>query len=238
MNRQTVLVVDDDPRSAHLLRLLLEPRGYRVTAVADGRETQAAVERERPAVVVLDLMMPEVDGFEICRQLRTRSLVPIIVVTARGDQTTRLQCLRLGADDVLTKPYHSEELVLRLEGIIRRATGGAPATPEPYAFRGLVVDFTGHRSTLHGRDLSLTPLEQRLLETLARQPGVVQLADDLLDRIWGPHAVGQYATLYLHISRLRRKLGDDGRRAVYLLTRSRIGYLLPAAEAESVMRDA
>ena len=230
MNQPSILVVEDDPEAVRLLRLSLEEHGYRVTAVAHGGEAEAATERERPDVVIIDLRLPDMDGFELLRRLRSSSLVPIIVITARHEAAVRLQCLRLGADDVLHKPFLHEELLLRIEGMLRRAAGGAPAAPRVYRYRGLMVDAAARRAELDGRELELTPTEQRLLEALARRPGVVHLADDLLARIWGPHAVGQYATLYLCISRLRKKLGDDGRQPTYLLTRARVGYLLPAAE--------
>lgn len=230
MSQATVLLVDDDPVAAKLVCYILEPHGYQVATVATGKEAEAALERERPSVVVLDLMLPDVHGLEVCQQLRSRSLVPIVVVTAAGSHQERIECLRRGADDVLTKPYDPEELVLRLAAVRRRAEGGAPAAPEPYQYRGLRIDPAAHTATLHGRDLGLAPAEQRLLEHLAARPGVVSLADDLLRQVWGPHASGQYATLYLHISRLRHKLGEQRGQPVYLLTRSRVGYLLPAPE--------
>jgi DNA-binding response OmpR family regulator len=230
MTRQTVLLVEDDPLAARLLRLTLEPRGYQITVVQTGEAAEATLDRLRPSIVVLDLTLPGIDGLEVCRRLRARSLVPIVVVTARSNRDDRVQSLRMGADDILTKPYDPEELALRLEGVLRRAAGGAPAIPDPYHFRDLAVDFTAHRTTLRGQELGLTQCEQRLLEILARGAGMVQLADDLLVEVWGPHAIGQYATLHLHISRLRHKLGDDARQPVYLLTRPRVGYRLPAGE--------
>lgn len=231
--RPLVALVVADARAAGRLRLLLASRGYRIAVMTDRCEVEAALERERPGVVVLDLTGTEAGDVEICRRLRTHSLVPIMVITARDDRAARLETLRAGADDVLTEPYEAEELLLRLEGLRRRCSGGAPATPEPYVYRGLVVDGASHRTTLHGREVGLTPPEQRLLELLARGAGAVQSADDLLAQVWGPHAVGRYATLHLHVSRLRRKLGDDGRRPTYLLTRSRVGYLLPATDGDA-----
>jgi DNA-binding response OmpR family regulator len=230
MSQATVLLVDDDPVAAKLVCYTLEPLGYRVAVVETGCEAEAALERERPAAVVLDLMLPDIHGLEVCQRLRARSLVPIVVVTAVGSHHERLECLRRGADDVLTKPYDPEELALRLAALRRRANGGAPATPKPYHYRGLVIDSAAHTATLHGRDLGLTPVEQRLVERLASRPGQVHLADDLLTQVWGPHSEGQYATLYLHISRLRHKLGERRGQPIYLLTRSRVGYLLPAPE--------
>lgn len=230
MRQPTVLLVDDDPLATSLLQTTLEPHGYRVTSVATGGQAEEAVEIERPSVVVLDLMLPDVDGFEVCKRLRQTSLVPIIVVTARTGHRDRLMVLRLGADDVVSKPYDPEELALRLVGIERRSQGGAPATPEPYRYGELTVDFVRHRTLIGTEEIGLTPVEQRLIETLARNAGTVCQGDELLFNIWGPHAVNQYATLHLHISRLRRKLGDNARRPTYILTRSRIGYLLPRPE--------
>jgi DNA-binding response OmpR family regulator len=230
VSQATVLLVDDDPVAAKLVRYTLEPLGYRVVIIPTGAEAEAALERERPSAVMLDLMLPDIYGLEVCQRLRARSLVPIVVVTAVGSHHERIECLRRGADEVLVKPYDPEELALRLEALRRRANGGAPATPEPYHYRGLVIDLAAHTATLHGRDLCLTPIEQRLLERLASRPGVVHLADELLTQVWGPHAEGQYATLYLHISRLRHKLGERRGQPVYLFTRSRVGYLLPPPE--------
>ncbi|MCC6626708.1 MAG: response regulator transcription factor [Chloroflexi bacterium] len=224
-----ILVIDDDPVAVRLALLTLEPLGCRVVVVGRGDGVAAALEVERPAVVVLDLMLPDMHGLEVCRAVRAHSLVPIIVVTVVSSHRERLQCLRAGADDVLTKPYDPEELALRVGALHRRAEGGAPASPRPYRYRGLVVDSLAHTVILDGIPLALTATEERLLELLARRPGVVQTPRQLLGAMYGPHATDA-AALYLQISRLRRKLGDQRGQPTYLQTRTRQGYYLPATE--------
>jgi DNA-binding response OmpR family regulator len=226
----SVLLVEDNQVEAKRLSLALAPFGYRVNVARTGQEAQAAARQLRPSAVILDLRLPDISGLEVCQRLRESSLVPIVVVTATDDHEAHLESLRRGADDVLIKPVDPEELRLRLDAILRRVQGGAPTIPPDYHYRGLRIDFARHRTTLHGRELLLTPIDQRLLEALARQPGMVRSADDLLVDVWGPHAETQYATLYLQISRLRQKLGEKKGEPVYIFTRSRIGYMVPASE--------
>jgi DNA-binding response OmpR family regulator len=220
--------VDDDPVAVELVRLTLEPLPASVVVVGHGAAVAGALERERPAVVVLDLVLPDIHGLDVCRAIRQRSLVPIIVVTVLGSHQDLLRCLRAGADDVLTKPYDPEELSLRVQALVRRAQGGAPAAPLPYRYRGLVVDPLADTVTLHGVPLPLTASEHHLLACLARRPGVVHTPAELLREVFGPHAAGSAATLYLQVSRLRRKLGDRRGRPTYLQTRARQGYFLTA----------
>ncbi len=225
-----VLLVEDNLVEAMRLSLALAPFGYEVSVARTGHEAVVAERQFRPSAVILDLSLPDVSGLEVCQRLREVSLVPIVVVTATDDHQAHLESLRRGADDVLVKPVDPEELRLRLDAIIRRAQGGAPTIPPAYHYRGLKIDFARHRTAMHGQELGLTPIDQRLLEALARHPGTVRSSDDLLIEVWGPHAEAQYATLYLQISRLRQKLGEKRGEPVYLFTRSRIGYLVPAPE--------
>jgi DNA-binding response OmpR family regulator len=228
MSAPTVLIVEDNPNDVRLIRDELAQYGYHVTTIATGDAVEEAMDRMRPDVIVLDLMLPGVvDGFEVCERLRARSLVPIIVVTAMAGHREHLKSLRLGADHVLIKPFDPEELYLRLEGVRRRAEGRAPAAAPPYEYRGLCVDFVTHRTTLHGEELALSEVEQRLLEELARSAGRICLSEDLLERVLGEHAVARPGMLHVHISRLRRKLGDDARQPRYLLTHARVGYSRP-----------
>lgn len=232
LDSAVILLIDDDPVAVRLALLTLEPLGCRVVVVGRGDAVVASLAIERPAVVILDLMLPDMHGLDVCRAVRARSLVPIIVVTVVGSHRERLQCLRAGADDVLTKPYDPEELALRVGALHRRAAGGAPASPRPYRYRGLVIDPLVHTAVLNGTPLALTATEERLLELLASRPGVVQTPQQLLSAMYGPHAIDDAAALYLQVSRLRRKLGDQRGQPTYLQTRTRQGYYLPVPATE------
>ena len=225
-----ILVVDDDPKIVRLVRTYLEREGFRVVEASDGRSALAAVALEAPALVVLDLMLPEVDGLAVIRAVRRTDPTPIIVLSARGSAADRIAGLAEGADDYLPKPFSPAELVLRVRRILERtARGGpgAPAGPAPAPLRhaDLVLDPDRHEVTLAGRPVALTAVEFRLLAAVLGAKGRVLSRDQLLDAVYGRGEVEVLdRTIDAHVRRLRAKLGDDPERPRYVATVRGVGY--------------
>jgi two-component system, OmpR family, response regulator BaeR len=213
--RARILVVEDEPKLAALVGDYLQASGYAWHWVADGREAIPAIRAQQPDLVVLDLMLPGRDGLDICRELRTFSDVPIVMLTARVEEIDRLLGLELGADDYICKPFSPREVVARIKAILRRARVQA----EP-GNTTLKIDDAGHRASFNGVALDLTPVEFRLLKTLAATPGRVFSRDRLLDNLYLDHRVVTDRTVDSHIKNLRRKLeqaapGQDPIRSIY-----------------------
>ncbi len=207
----TILLVEDEEPIADLVRLYLERDGYRVVWRTDGRSGLAAVDAERPRLVLLDLMLPGLDGFELTRALRGRgSRLPVIVVTARDEEADRVLGLELGADDYVTKPFSPRELVARVKAVLRRAEPEPDDRPEPPLHLGeLTVDPARHEVSFHGRPVTLTAREFELLAYLVRNRGIVLTRDQILERVWGYAFPADTRTVDVHIRQLRAKLGDD-----------------------------
>jgi DNA-binding response OmpR family regulator len=205
-----VLLVEDEASIADLVRLYLERDGFRVVWRTDGPSGLAAVDAERPRLVLLDLMLPGMDGFEVTRALRQRGgRVPIIVVTAREEEADRVLGLELGADDYVTKPFSPRELVARVKAVLRRAEPEPDAGPEPPLHLGsLTVDPARHEVTFEGRPVQLTAREFELLSYLVRNRGLVLTRDQILERVWGYSFPADTRTVDVHIRQLRSKLGD------------------------------
>jgi DNA-binding response OmpR family regulator len=206
---KTILVVDDERNIIELVRLYLEQAGFRVVEARDGREALEQHDRVDPDLIVLDLMMPGVDGMEVTREVRRRGETPILMLTARSEDIDRIVGLELGADDYLTKPFNPREMVARVKAILRRsdpATRGA----RPMDVGDLRVDPRRREAYVGDRRVELRPREFDLLAALARDPGVVWTRDDLLSSVWGTDFPGETRTVDVHISELRRKLGEDG----------------------------
>jgi DNA-binding response OmpR family regulator len=209
--RTRVLVIEDDPAYAQLLRLNLEASGFRVMRVGDGRAGLAALEEFDPNLLILDVMLPDMDGYEVCRRVRESSHVPIIMLTAKAEERHKVQGLLLGADDYMTKPFSAAELLARITSVLRRARRREEPEASPrLTFGDLVIDFAAHRVTYGGQVVPLTATEFKLLATLAGSPGRVILHDELLHRIWGTECVGDVALLRTTMGRLRRRLGEAG----------------------------
>ena len=202
-----MLLVEDDESIASPLVRGLEREGFAVDHHDRGEDALQSLSDAGTDVVLLDLGLPDTDGFELCREVRARCDVPIIVVTARGDEIDRVVGLELGADDYVVKPFGLRELVARIRAVTRRATMRSDAASEQPA-QGLMVDRRTRRVTLDGAEVTLTPKEFDLLALLADDPGAVCSRQDIIDRVWDPHWYGPTKTLDVHIGSLRRKLGD------------------------------
>ncbi len=200
-----VLVVEDDDAIAGPLLKGLAREGYTTDRVATGA---AALAASTPDVVLLDLGLPDVDGYEICRQLRQASEVPIIVITARGEEADRVAGLEIGADDYLVKPFGFRELVARIRAVARRVEAGRVVAPDVTVNGGLEVDRRTRRARIDGVELALTRKEFDLLALLATDPGALRSREEILEQVWDPHWYGPTKTLDVHMASLRRKLGD------------------------------
>ena len=222
---QRVLVVDDDATVSDVVRRYLERAGYAVTLAADGNAALAAYQRDQPDLVVLDLMLPGVDGLEVCRRLRTRDDgVPIIMLTALGTESDRVLGLELGADDYVTKPFSPRELVLRVQSVLRRTTAPAPAPDASLLVDGaLVVDPARRVARLSGAPLALTIREFDLLVFLMRNPGRAFRRTELLEAVWG-WTFGDHSTITVHVRRLREKVEADPAQPRRIVTVWGVGY--------------
>ncbi|BCL25725.1 response regulator transcription factor [Streptomyces aurantiacus] len=216
-----VLVVDDDPTVAEVVSGYLDRAGYRVDRAGDGPDALAHAAAHWPDLVVLDLMLPGMDGLEVCRRLRERGPVPVIMLTARGDEDDRIMGLEVGADDYVTKPFSPRELVLRVESVLRRTRPAAAARPLSAA--GLTVDPAARRATKHGAELALTLREFDLLSFLLRHPGRAFGREDLMREVWG-WDFGDLSTVTVHVRRLRGKVEDDPARPRLIQTVWGVGY--------------
>ena len=206
---KTILIVDDERNILELVRLYLEQAGYNVVEARDGQEALTQHDRVDPDLVVLDLMMPVMDGTEVTREIRRRGETPILMLTARSEDIDRIVGLELGADDYLTKPFNPREMVARVKAILRRADPALRGS-RPMDVGDLRVDPRRREAYVGERRMELRPREFDLLAALARDPGVVWSRDDLLSSVWGTDFPGETRTVDVHISELRRKLGEDG----------------------------
>ncbi len=232
MSGNIVLVVDDEPKLVKVVREYLEHDGYRVVSAGDGLEALERFRSERPDLVVLDLMLPEIDGLEVCRRIRQESQVPIIMLTARAEEVDELIGLELGADDYVTKPFSPRTLLARVRSVLRRT---APVVEEeaPVSLGPLKIDASRHEATWEGAPLALTPTEFRLLAALARRPGRVFERLNLLERIQGDAYVGYERTVDAHVKNLRKKLAAAGgeEAAPSVTTVPGVGYKLEVRRA-------
>jgi len=224
MSGNTILVVDDEATVREVLRRYLEREGYAVLEAADGRQALAAFEEQPPALVILDWMLPGMDGLEVADELRRLQRVPIIMLTAKGGQPDRILGLEHGVDDYVVKPFSPRELVLRVAAVLRRSAEPAPEAGELLVCAGLRLDPLTHALEIDGRPIDLTAKEFDLLQHLMRHPRQVFSRDQLLDQVWGFGFYGDPSTVTVHIRRLREKIEADPSNPVYLLTVWGVGY--------------
>jgi DNA-binding response OmpR family regulator len=221
---QSVLVVDDDPTVSDVVRRYLERAGLDVRLAGDGPAALRAFEVDRPDLVVLDLMLPGIDGLEVCRRMRAaRSDVPVVMLTALGEEADRVLGLEIGADDYVTKPFSPRELVLRVQSVLRRATVAAPAEEGVLADGALTLDVTRREARMRGAVLALTVREFDLLTFLMRRPGRAFRRAELLDAVWG-WTFGDQSTVTVHMRRLREKVEDDPAQPRRIVTVWGVGY--------------
>ncbi len=220
-----ILIVEDDKKTASLIRLYLEREGFQTVIAYDGQHALELAEQHRPIFVILDLMLPLVDGWEVCRRLRRSSDVPILMLTARGEEIDRVSGLTLGADDYVVKPFSPRELVARVNAILRRGRPGTPTQEKVLSFEGLTLDLEKHKVTLEGQPVLLTPHEFRLLQTLMVAPGKVFSREELLDRLYPRNeATVIDRVIDVHVGKLRQKIEKDPSNPRYVLTVRGIGY--------------
>ena len=227
MPEQRVLVVDDEAPLRDFVCRNLEVRGYRVETAANGLQALAQFKRQAFDLVILDLMMPQMDGLETTRRLRQESTVPVVVLSALGEEADKVAALELGADDYLTKPFGVPELLARVKAVLRRSTWNHPSE-ERAAGRlerdGVVLDLDGHTLLVEGRPVDLTPIEFELLLLLMRNAGKVLTHRSLLQTVWGSEYGGEVEYLRVYVGRLRRKIEMDPSRPTHLLTEHGLGY--------------
>jgi two-component system response regulator RegX3 len=220
-----ILVVEDEEALADTVRYNLEREGYEVSAAADGRDAIERFRAEAPSLVILDLMLPELSGLDVCRLIRAESTVPIIMVTAKDSEADKVTGLELGADDYVTKPFSVRELVSRVRANLRRARPSGVQAEEEIIVGGSVrMDVARHEVTVRDELVSLPPKEFELLEIFLRRKGRLLTRDLLIDEVWGPGYYGDTRTLDVHVKRLRHKLEQDPHHPVHLLTVRGLGY--------------
>ena len=229
--KEKILVVDDEAAIADLVEVYLTNEGYAVFACGTAAEALEIVAREELSLAILDVMLPDMDGFALCQRIRENHLFPILMLTARGEDTDKITGLTLGADDYVTKPFSPLELVARVKTQLRRYlryNGGEGAAPEDdeIDIRGLSISQARHRCTLNGQELKLTPLEFRILWTLCRRRGSVVSSEELFESAWGEKYLGNNNTVMAHIARLREKMHEPARRPKFIKTVWGVGYTI------------
>jgi two-component system, OmpR family, KDP operon response regulator KdpE len=221
----TALIVDDEPYLVDLVRLNLETEGYRVVSAATGAEALERLKSDLPDVVILDVMMPEMDGFETLARIREVSSVPVIMLTVRSEESDRIRGLEIGADDYMTKPFSPRELVTRVKALLRRSFTPAPARKTRIVVDDdLTIDFDKGEVLVRGRKVTLRPTEYRLLYHLVNNAGRLMTHETLLSKVWGPEYRDEAHYLRLYITYLRQKLERDPAHPKYILTERGMGY--------------
>ena len=224
--RPSILIVEDEPSLAETIRYNLEREGFSTAVAEDGRVALERFRADRPDLVLLDLMLPELSGLDVCRTIRSESLVPVIIVTAKDTEADTVAGLELGADDYVTKPFSMRELISRVRANLRRARAGGPEDEPDEVLRGgpVELDVARHEARVRGEPVGLPPKEFELLEAFLRRRGRLLTRDFLIDEVWGSDYFGDTKTLDVHVKRLRRKIEADPHQPEHLLTVRGLGY--------------
>ncbi|GCE15874.1 response regulator transcription factor [Tengunoibacter tsumagoiensis] len=243
LKRITVLVADDDPQLLRLITRNLQFEDYTILTASDGKQALEMIEEYTPDLVLLDVMMPRMDGFTVCKKVREFSTVPIIIITARGQDQDKVYGLDLGADDYLTKPFSIEELLARVRSVLRRSTFASNDGASNHAHMrtilkvgDLIIDSAQHQVLMAGQDVPVSPIEYRLLFYLAQNAGRVVTQDLLLSHVWGEEYMGESHMLQVNINRLRRKLEIDPSHPRYIRTKVGIGYMFVNQSEEHAIK--
>lgn len=224
-HKTSILLVDDDPQLIKLVRLNLESVDYKVLVAMEAAAALELVAMEMPDLILLDIMLPEIDGYELCQRIREFSAIPIIMLTAKVEDTDKVRGLKLGADDYLTKPFSVQELLARIEAVLRRAGPSEKAKTLPTFTGGdISVDFVQHRVMVRGQEVALTPTEYKLFAQLVSNAGRVMLHRELLTRVWGDEYHDELEYLRAYIRHLRQKIEADPHQPKYILSKPGIGY--------------
>jgi DNA-binding response OmpR family regulator len=224
--KSLILVVDDDIRMLRMMKRMLELEDFEVITASGGEAALKTFDKESPALVLLDIMMPDMDGYTVCRRIREFSQVPIIMVTARGDNKEKVEGLNIGADDYVTKPFSASELAARVRAVLRRISNQDIRPQAVFSYRDLVIDFSSRRVMVNNLELKLTSTEYKMLSYICLNAGRVVTPDQLLANVWGEEYIGAVHLLQVNIARLRKKLGDNAKKPNYILTRPGIGYIM------------
>ena len=224
MTKRKILVVDDEHKIVQLVRLYLERDGYRVLFAYDGLRALELARQKQPDLILLDLLLPKMDGLDVCRILQAESDVPIIMLTAKTTDEDKLVGLELGADDYITKPFNPREVMARVRAVLRRADRESPQGPAEMRFADLVIDRRCHEVRVRDEIVNLTPTEFRLLEILAADPGRAFTRLELLDRVFGYDFEGFERTVDVHVKNLRKKIEPDPKQPTYVQTVYGVGY--------------
>ncbi len=229
---KTILVVDDEPRYVRLVEVNLTTEGYTVETASNGQQAVESVAARQPDLVLLDVMMPIMDGFTACERIREFSTLPIIILTAKGEERDRVRGLDAGADDYIVKPFSAQELLARVRAVLRRAERQSSGDFHQPVFTHyeLEIDLPRAMVTTDGSPVSLTATEYRLLQTMAAAIGKVLTPEELLSNVWGPEYRDDKEILWVCLSRLRQKIEVDPKSPVHIVTRQGLGYLMPPEE--------
>ncbi len=228
-----ILAVDDEPLYQHLLKVNLEKEGYEVITASNGEEALEMVSSRNPDLVIMDIMMPKLDGLTASERIRQFSNVPIVILTARGEEQDRVRGLNIGADDYVVKPFSATELVARVRAVLRRTNNAEQATQNRYfTHNNLKIDFARAEVWKDSKPVYLSATEYRLLIQFAHHVGQVLTAEELLMAIWGPQYREDKEILWVSIARLRQKLEDNPHTPLHIVTRAGLGYLMPPVEKE------
>lgn len=229
---KTILVVDDEPRYVRLVEVNLTTEGYAVETAGNGQQAVESVAARQPDLVLLDVMMPIMDGFTACERIREFSTLPIIILTAKGEERDRVRGLDAGADDYIVKPFSAQELLARVRAVLRRAERGTAGDFHQPIFKHyeLEIDLPKAMVTTNAKSVSLTATEYRLLQTMAAALGKVLTPEELLSNVWGPEYRDDKEILWVCLSRLRQKIEVDPKNPVHIVTRQGLGYLMPPEE--------
>jgi len=223
--KESMLIVDDDPRMLRMMQMILESEGYQVLLASNGEDALNMLVKGNIDLILLDIMMPGMDGYTTCSRIREFSQLPIIMVTARGNVEEIAKGLNCGADDYVTKPFSSKVFLARMKAVLRRVKLPEKPTEPIFQSGDLVVDFTQRQITMAGKRIELTATEYKLLSYLIQNAGHLATSDQILGAVWGDEYIGEHLILRVNIARLRSKLGDDAKEPKFIASRVGIGYM-------------